>query len=180
MFSHWAPNDADFEMISKKPSPIIFAFFFANFCLYQTEFIEKKFSVSYFPWVDWVYLRNLRENLNNEYVIVFLPFYNHADHKQHFASLGLGSHWGSTGGHWSPASLTLLHLPNQPNFNLTLHPGCRIPPRACSHISRWLGACENVFFATSVKSQQNTANSIASLVVGGTLKLLEPVKSILS
>ena len=56
-------------------------------------------------------------------VIVFLPFYNHADHKQHFASLGLGSHWGSTGGHWSPASLTLLHLPNQPNFNLTLHPG---------------------------------------------------------
>ena len=55
-------------------------------------------------------------------VIVFPPFYNHADHKQHFASLGLGSHWGSTGGHWSPASLTLLHLPNQPNFNSTLHP----------------------------------------------------------
>ena len=65
-----------------------------------------------------------------EYVIVFPPFYNHADHKQHFASLGLGGHWGSTGGHWSPASLTLLHLPNQPNFNLTLHPGCRIPPQS--------------------------------------------------
>ena len=63
---------------------------------------------------------------------------------------------------------------------LPLLPGYKIPPGACSHFSRWLGACKNVFFATSVKSQQNTANSIASLVVGGTLKLLEPVKSILS
>ena len=47
----------------------------------------------------------------------------------------------------------------------TLNPSWRIPPGACRHISRWLGACENAFFATSVKSQQNTATLIASLVV---------------
>ena len=63
-------------------------------------------------------------------------------------------------------------------------PGYKISFGACGHISRWLRACKNAIFATSVKSQQNTAN----LIVGGyqiiykptTLKLLEPVKSILS
>ena len=44
-------------------------------------------------------------------------------------------------------------------------PGCRIPPGACSQISRWLRACENAYFVTSVKSRQNTAILIASFVV---------------
>ena len=69
-------------------------------------------------------------------------------------------------------------------FHLPI-PVVESPPRACSQISRWLGACKKVYFVTSVKSRQNIADLISSLVVirlfqNQLLKLLDPVKSIKS